>query len=68
MIICIVKHNNLLLYRVSIPNVLMHGNNQVMPIDANLVPDTDDAVEMYQSHVRPYINLDMIHLAPEKIY
>lgn len=30
--------------------MLMHGNNQVMPIDVTLVPDTDDAVEMYQSH------------------
>ena len=28
----------------------MHGNNQAMPIDATLVPDTHDAVEMYQSH------------------
>jgi len=28
----------------------MHGNNQAMPIDFSLVPDPDEAVQMYQSY------------------
>ena len=28
----------------------MHGNNQAMPVHNSLVPDPDEAVEMYQSY------------------
>jgi len=33
-----------------IPNVLMIQNNQAKTIEPSIIPDTDDAVQMYESH------------------
>ena len=34
----------------AVPNLLMRQNNQAKAIEMSLIPDSDDAVRMYESH------------------